>query len=60
METVFHRIERADEQDLREIMDAVQERFAVAYPQWDIVYVAVPKEDPEKRKEILKKVFDML
>ena len=60
METVFDRIERAGEQELREIMDAVQDRFAVAYPQWDIVYVAVPKEDPDRRKEILEKAFDML
>ena len=60
METVFDRIERAGERELREIMDAVQDRFAVAYPQWDIVYLAVPKDDPNRRKEILQQAFDTL
>ena len=48
-QNVLKTIEQADDFQIREIMDAVERRYAIAYPQWDVFYAAVRK-DPALRK----------
>ena len=60
MEAVFTKIENATVQELQEIMAEVEERFAVAFPQWEVLYFAVPKEDWLRRKEILHSAIALL
>ena len=51
-QNVLKTIEQADDFQIREIMDAVERRYAIAYPQWDVFYAAVHK-DPALRKRDL-------
>ncbi len=48
-QNVIKAIEQADDFEIREIMDAVERRYAIAHPQWDVFYAAVRK-DPALRK----------
>ena len=48
-------IEHANDLEIQEIMDAVERRFALAYPQWDVLYTAVHK-DPELRRKDLQEL----
>jgi len=45
-------IEQADDFQIREIMDAVERRYAIAYPQWDVFYAAVHKDPALRRKDL--------
>ena len=49
-------IEHANDLEIQEIMDAVERRFALAYPQWDVLYTAVHK-DPELRRKDLQEYY---
>ncbi len=52
---------QAGEIELNDILDAAQMRYAKLFPDWDIMYLALPKKtDPEKRKECLESVIDYL
>ena len=54
-QNVLKTIVQADDFQIREIMDAVERRFALAYPQWDVLYTAVHK-DPELRRKDLQEL----
>ena len=51
-QNVLKIIEQADDFQIREIMDAVERRYAVAYPQWDVFYAAVHKDPALRRKDL--------
>ena len=53
MQQILERIERANDLEIQEIMDAVERRYAIAFPQWDVFYAAVHK-DPVLRKKDLE------
>ena len=55
MRQVIEKIEQADDFEIQEIMDAVERRYAIAFPQWDVFYAAVHK-DPELRRKDLEKL----
>ena len=48
-------VEKANDLQLQQIMDAVKRRYAAAYPQWDVFYAAIHK-DPALRKKELKEL----
>ena len=48
----MRKIEQADDFQIREIMDAVERRYAIAYPQWDVFYAAVHKDPALRRKDL--------
>jgi len=48
----LRKIEQADDFQIREIMDAVERRYAIAYPQWDVFYAAVHKDPALRRKDL--------
>ena len=50
---VLKRIETADDYEIQEIMDAVRKRFAVVFPDWEVVYVSCPRNNKEERQKIL-------
>ena len=55
MRQVIEKIEQADDFEIQEIMDAVERRYAIAFPKWDVFYAAVHK-DPELRRKDLEKL----
>jgi len=52
MKQILEKIEQADDFQIREIMDAVERRYAIAYPQWDVFYAAVHKDPALRRKDL--------
>ena len=47
-------IKQADDFELNEMMDAITERYKVRHPDWEVSYLALPKHDRHKRREILE------
>ncbi len=45
---------QADFQDLEDIQNVLRIRYAELFPDWDIVYLALPKGDPQARKSHLE------
>lgn len=60
IEKILDQIEKANQQDLQEMMDSIQERYAQILPQWDILYLALPKEETDERKNLICKALDIL
>jgi hypothetical protein len=60
IEKILDQIEKANQQELQEIMDSIQERYAQILPQWDILYLALPKEDCDERRNLIRKILDAL
>ncbi len=59
MDTLFEKIQQASLHELQEIMDEIAERYAVLYPDWDVIYVAVHK-DPALRKAELAQIISQM
>ena len=58
LDDVLGFIEQADDNEISEIMEAVRCRFAVAFPDWEVLYLSCPKNDPLQRKQTLKMLTD--
>ena len=50
---VLQKIESADDYEIEQIMDAVRKRFAVVFPDWEVVYISWPRDNKEERQKIL-------
>ena len=55
-EVIIKNIQMATDYELQDIMKAIEKRYSTAYPDWDVVYVAVPT-DPALRKEKLENII---
>ena len=54
LDDVLKRIETANDYEINEIMEAVRCRFAVAFPDWEVLYLSCPKNDSVQRKQALE------
>ncbi len=59
MKKVINKISTMTEEELREVMRAIEARYAQAYPQWDVVYIALHK-DPSLRIQEFANLLDMV
>ncbi len=50
MEKIIEKIQTLSAEELPKVMEAIERRYAEAYPEWDVVYIALHK-DPVLRKE---------
>ena len=57
--SVLARIERAEYDELQQIMRAVERRYEQAFPEWDVVYIAMHK-DPELRAKEMEETVKFL
>ena len=60
LETILEDIKQADDYEIYEIVTAAMDRYREVYPEWEIMYLAVPKNNPEERKRILEQAFNYL
>ena len=51
-ETVLSRISAADSKELTEIVQSTIKRYAVLFPETEILYLALPKDEPDERNKI--------
>ena len=59
-ESVLRLIENADEETLDCILNAVFERRKSLFPDWEMIYFSLPKNNPKERKMILVQALDIL
>ena len=59
-EWVLKEIEKADSQLLSEIVQSVQHRYAALHPEWETVFLSLPKADTQEREEELEKMIRIL
>ena len=52
-------IEHADDQLIQEVIQAVIRRYSGIFPDWEVVFYALPK-DPEKRRQEVERLIHML
>ena len=59
MEEITERIKTLSFLEIQEVMEAIQDWYRVTYPDWDVVYMAVPLE-PKARKAALVRMWKLL
>ena len=52
LQRVIEFIEQADDLEIERNMEAVERRYAIAFPKWDESYTAVHKDPALRRKEM--------
>ena len=56
---VMDRIGHADDIEINEIIQAVIRRYQRVYPDWEVVFLALPKNDPVERKRLLETILNI-
>lgn len=59
VEELRRQINNADSAQIDSILEAAFARKRELYPQWDIQYMALPKDDWEERRRILEFALEM-
>ena len=59
MQQIIEKIEQADDFEIQKIMETVERRYALLFPDWEVVYIAVHKE-PALRRSDLQRILTML
>ena len=49
---VLSYIAQADDGQLNDITSALTARYKVLFPDWEVVYLSLPLQDPERREQI--------
>ncbi len=44
MQEIIDKIQTLNDSELRQVMTAIEDRYAQAYPEWDVVYIALHKD----------------
>lgn len=57
---LLSRIEKANDLEINEIINAVLRRYKVVYPEWDVVFLSLPSTDAKKRGELLDRITRIL
>ena len=56
---IIEQIMKADTSRIDDLLHAVFERKRALYPQWDILYLAIPRDDWNERRRILESALQM-
>ena len=57
-QAVLQIIESTDDLQINQIIAAVNKRFQIQFPDWEVLYIACPKNSPEERKRTLDFLID--
>ena len=57
---IMERIKRADDAQISQVIMAVIDRYAAVHPDWEIVFLSLPKDDPEERERCIHAAAAML
>ena len=53
---IFH----ANDTELNQIIHTVNRRYQSIHPDWDIIYLALPKNNPAERERLLQKAISVI
>lgn len=59
MDDIINRIRHADGRELEIILEAAREREKALYPEWEVISIALPRNDWEHRKYCLDLLLKM-
>lgn len=51
---ILKAIEHADDIEINEILNAVTQRYSNVFPEWEVMFLSLPKKDLEERRKILE------
>ena len=57
---IIYAIQQADTTWIDTILDAALARRQDLYPNWDMTYIALPKDDPKERSRLLSQITQIL
>lgn len=60
MDEILKKIEEADQSEIDELLSTAIERKRELFPEWEILYLAMPKNNTQQWKEILDQVYAYL
>ena len=60
MEEILNWIEQADDIQISRVIQSVIRRYDRIYPDHDVVFLSLPKNDPQERRQVLQGALDML
>lgn len=60
MNELLEKIRKADQKEIDRLLDAVILRKRELFPNWEILYLALPKDDTQQRNAILDRVHTYL
>ena len=52
-------IHQADDIQINEIIQALVRRYAQVYPDWDITFLSLPKNDPASCQQTLRSILKL-
>ena len=52
LEDIILFISQSDDTQLNEITSALTARYKTLFPDWEVVYLALPLQDPERRERL--------
>ena len=60
LSSVTSYIEQTDDIEISEIISAIIRKYAISFPNWEAVFLTLPKNDPDERKRMLLQLADLL
>ena len=54
LDQVLTYIHQADDLQVNEIIQAIVSRYREVYPDWDITFLSLPRNDPEERNHLIQ------
>ena len=60
LDMIIHAVQQADTTWIDTILDAALARRQDLYPNWDMTYIALPKDDPKERSRLLSQITQIL
>ena len=56
---MIHFLSCADDAELSRTIDTVNQRYHSLHPDWDIIYLALPQNDPKERERLFQKAISV-
>lgn len=60
MEKTMERIASANGEELQQLFLALRQRYGELYPEEEVVFVSLPKNDRKERRRLMQAVFDLM
>ena len=58
LDQVLTFIHQADDTQINEIIQAVVKRYARVFPDWEVIFLSLPRNNPAKRREMIQSALD--
>ena len=50
----------SDTTELSQLMDCINQRYRDLYPNWEVIYLALPQNNKDERQRLLKKALSLI